>query len=744
MQLRAYYQIIRRWWWILLAATVLGVGGVALNGLLREPAYEATATIVENRLLVPVSAEVSSWAPRSGMRREERLAGLAALLQSDVMMDRVIRALKLRMTRDQLKQMVEVEPVGRYSEILAVKVKGRKPGPLPRIANALVMQFAEFYHSLTHGVSRRKREFLDREVTRAHEELQSAEGKLRDFKSRRQVLALDAQVNAEVGEQARVRAEAQTAALEIRRLSAVKRECEQALAREPAVAVSARTFSTNPVVQGLRTRLADQETKVATLLQTRTEQHADVINTKREIEALRQRLQAEARDEISSRSEGTNPIYALLRERYASTSADLAAAEARAAGLQTIVSRQRNRIEELAWDEASQARVLLDRDTARATYALLSSKRDQALLEERETASNGPVQIVDPASRAQSVSRLGIRLLLALLLSPLLGVAVILVLHSMQDTLHSVADVEALLHIPVYAAIPSLRVRQLPGTVAARPGMSEPYEMLRASLLYGQGALGSRLLAVASAAPGAGKSTVAANLAATLARDGHNVVLVDADLHRPSQHRLFELKNDKGLLTVLRGLCSLQEALQPTRWERLRVLTTGPLPRNPAALLSSEQMRILTASLQGLADVVLFDTPAGGAFADVFYIVALTRNVLLVTAAGQSYSDSEVAFRDQLVRMNARLVGSVVNKVRTERDGRYYYYYGYRQRTSGRGGDGRPDDAGERYDSALRPTRTALPAASQQAGGDPSGQWDDSEAIPPAEPAGQETSGDGS
>ena len=199
--------------------------------------------------------------------------------------------------------------------------------------------------------------------------------------------------------------------------------------------------------------------------------------------------------------------------------------------------------------------------------------------------------------------------------------------------------------------------------------------MLRAGILHGVISPPGRMLAVASASPGAGKSTVAASLAITLADARHRVLLVDADMRRPALHRLLALDNEKGLSSVLHGDCTVAEALQSTRWPGLRVLTSGPRLGMPSRMLSSSRMRSLASSLQEFADVVIFDTPAGGLFADVFHIAAAAGAVLLVAGSGEAREGAESLFRDQLARTGARLIGSVLNKTVAERDDRYYRYY---------------------------------------------------------------------
>src|SRR5262249_36299244 len=137
--------------------------------------------------------------------------------------------------------------------------------------------------------------------------------------------------------------------------------------------------------------------------------------------------------------------------------------------------------------------------------------------------------------------------------------------------------------------------------------------------------------------PADGKSLTAANLAIALARAGKKVILVDADLHRPSQHRLFKLYNNIGITTALLAeQAEMEQLVQPTAVAGLRVLTSGPLPPNPAELLGSKRMQDLLARLKENADVVVIDSPPATAVVDSIILATETDGVILVIRANKT------------------------------------------------------------------------------------------------------------
>jgi len=177
---------------------------------------------------------------------------------------------------------------------------------------------------------------------------------------------------------------------------------------------------------------------------------------------------------------------------------------------------------------------------------------------------------------------------------------------------------------------------------------------------------------VTSTSPEEGKSTVLANLAVTFAEAGSQVILVDADLRRPSLHVLFGLSNQVGLTTAVLddgGALPIQDTPVPN----LRLLTSGPLPPNPAELLGSQRMDRIIEGLRAMADYVLFDSPPIVAVTDAAVLGRRLDGVLLVVDAGKTKRDHARRAKALLEKVNAHLLGVVLNNA--ELDLSLYQYY---------------------------------------------------------------------
>lgn len=207
-----------------------------------------------------------------------------------------------------------------------------------------------------------------------------------------------------------------------------------------------------------------------------------------------------------------------------------------------------------------------------------------------------------------------------------------------------------------------------------RSPISEAYRTLRTNLEFSSLDKPIRSMVVTSAAPEEGKSTTLANLAVTIAQSGKKVILVDCDLRRPSLNQLFNARGSAGFTDMMRDDALMAKPpLQETNVTNLRLLTSGTLPPNPSELLASRRMGDVIAALQQQADIILFDAPPVVAVTDAAVLASKVDAVLLVISAGKTKRDHARKARALLEKVNARLIGTVLNNVKGETS--LYQYY---------------------------------------------------------------------
>ena len=212
----------------------------------------------------------------------------------------------------------------------------------------------------------------------------------------------------------------------------------------------------------------------------------------------------------------------------------------------------------------------------------------------------------------------------------------------------------------------------------------EAYKTIRVNLLYTLANAKSRAIVVSSAEPAAGKSTTCSNLAIVMAQTGAKVVLIDADMRKPVQHRNFHLSKTMGLSKILGGLNSLDECIKQGVLPNLDVIPAGSIPPNPSELLGSERMNKLLVELQKRYDYVFLDTPPIGVVSDALVLAPQTAGVVLVARQRETTYEELKESIEGIEQVQATMLGVVINDVRMNKTGygsydkkRYYRSYNY-------------------------------------------------------------------
>ena len=314
------------------------------------------------------------------------------------------------------------------------------------------------------------------------------------------------------------------------------------------------------------------------------------------------------------------------------------------------------------------------------TYQMLNEKYHDLRISQESPLSNA--RVISSAETPDSPMRP--RKLLNLVLGVILGIGLAAGMASLVDMLddriHSEEDAEASSQSPVLATVPFTREenqRRLVDNPQKTSLLLESYRMLRTNIVLSAVDRPIRSLVITSTQPGEGKTLTAANLAVAIALNGNKVILVDADLRRPSVGKFFGLTNEVGLTSLIAGLGEMSEVLQETKVAGLRVLCSGPIPPNPPELLNSEAARACFAQIKEEADFVVFDTPPALALADAQVVSDMADAVLLVTSVGEVGKRALARTSELLAQTRAKMLGVVLNKVKAGPGGYYYHSYRY-------------------------------------------------------------------
>lgn len=333
------------------------------------------------------------------------------------------------------------------------------------------------------------------------------------------------------------------------------------------------------------------------------------------------------------------------------------------------------------------ARLKTDLNEAQIRYtdafnSLNELQQDQA----KESSNIVPIESAKPSTIPIS-PRTMTNTILAIFAGIFAAVGFVFLIEYLDDTVKNQEQVLSDTGLSSLGAIAQIKANDPGDSIVAytrpRDPLSEAYRVLRTNLGFSSIDGELRSIVVTSGSPGEGKSTTVANLAVVMAQAGKRVIIVDSDLRRPVQHKIMAVGNNRGLTTaLLDNETPVTFHLQNTKIRGLRVLSSGPIPPNPAEILSSQRMGQLIEELKEEADILIFDTPPVLTVTDAAVLAPKTNGTLLVVHVGKTRRDTLSQAVERIRKTNSQPLGVVLNRIKPSH-GSYYYYQYYNTYTRG-------------------------------------------------------------
>jgi capsular exopolysaccharide synthesis family protein len=461
---------------------------------------------------------------------------------------------------------------------------------------------------------------------------------------------------------------------------------------------SERRLKLQDDIRGLEKQIQAAETEKAELLVKYTPEYPEVKKMEERITSLKankERMDTEVsqiidKDKKSVDKDAVGGALVSLRSQLESKrreeSQSLAAYEQEAARA-NVQGQAQTRLT-TAKREIETNRNLLDTYTQRQKeqeLAIAAGRPDNIKIPSNAVVNNSPVG----PQRNRNI-------LVAFFMSLGAGIGLAFLLDYLDDSVKTSDDIGRHLGLPTLAMIPHYagterRRLGLPAIAGAANGnstglitldernspMAEAYRHLRTSLLFSSAGRPPQSILVTSSQPSEGKTTTAVNTAITLAQADADVVIIDCDLRRPRLHSYFDLENSQGLTNYLSGERNTENLIKTCKTlPRLKVITSGPIPPNPAELLSSQEMKNLIQFLRGKYKHIIIDSPPAISFTDAAILSTIVDGVILVAMAGKSSIHLMRRFKHRLGNIGARIYGVVLNGLKSG-SAEYDYYSGY-------------------------------------------------------------------
>jgi len=729
--LHDYWRIIWGRKWIVILTVVVITGSAVAFSFLQTPIYEASTTLYLKEAQ-DGPGQIDMFGRMSFLSTDIEMNTQVEILRSRSVMEEVARRLfspvatqeeKAGKTGEFAKQ-DELESLSQIVErlrkrrvsvthipdtrLITVTASYNDAEIAQLISNTLTEVFIE------RDVSSRRREstaaldFLSGEAGKTEENLRQAEENLREYKEKEGFAELSGKAKLTVERLSNLESEHESTRISRQELNNRLSEIRSQLEKVDKVWVSSTYISDNPVVQMLRSRLTDLEIRYAQVSREFSSDDPQVTHLRAQIEETKKELKSKVQTVVAGKTETINPIYTELYTKLVSYEAEVNALSAKEDGLGSLLAKYENEVNKLPQQELTLARLEREKQVNAELYAILVKARNEAEIASASTI--GTIEVVDPAPRPTRPvkPKKGQNALIGSLSGLMLGVLFCFVLERSDKTVKTEDEVKKLLNLPILGVIPRagaqgtsggrylyqpserkkrkeikagvLEENRTPVELITRDlpksPTSEAYRVLATNLQFAQLERKLKTLVVSSSIPLEGKTSVAINLAITLASARSRVLLVDADLRFPMIHKIFKLDIVPGLTDVLTGLESPEWVVHSVEGvDNLNLLTSGSVPPNPSELLRSSRMKELILEIQKEYDKVLFDCPPLLGLADATILSTNVDGVLLVVGANEVDRQAVQKAKETLAKVRARILGVILNKVEPEHSGYGKYYY---------------------------------------------------------------------
>lgn len=328
----------------------------------------------------------------------------------------------------------------------------------------------------------------------------------------------------------------------------------------------------------------------------------------------------------------------------------------------------------------------------------------------QRTMPQRPVSIWEYAEVAEAPSRprVWLNISLGVVVGLVFGVGLAFFIEYLDTSVKTMEDVENYLQMPVLAVIPK-NIAILKDERPDHPD-AEAYRILRTNIEFNRKSPDANAFTVVSGGAGEGKTTTLTNLAYTFAQGGYNTLIVDADLRRPAQHKLFNVSNEVGLSDLLVGDIELEEAVKQTSVDNLFLLTSGPLPNDAVGILNSQRMVDFMEEVKSRFDAIFFDSPPILGVSDASVIASAVDLTIIVVQHRRFPRAMLQRVKSAVLNVGGTILGVVLNNVDTRHDQYYEYYTSYYNYYN------RPRKGERRRGVAAQPAQSVQPAAAAAGG----------------------------
>ncbi|MCF8097348.1 MAG: polysaccharide biosynthesis tyrosine autokinase [Desulfarculaceae bacterium] len=579
----------------------------------------------------------------------------------------------IRTAVDIFSKKLKASPI-RQSRLADISFTSKDPALAAKVANATAQAYIDYVLDRKLAISQMAVKFLSRRIEEQRRKLQASQMALQKYMEENRLATVISDNYNDIITQKLADLNQQLVEAETNRKEAQASYNQALKARKGQSKFEGiKAFMESPVIQKVRERELELSKREAELSQKYGARHPKMIALKAEKAALEREKRGEVAQIINSQE------------------SQLTIAKARENAIRQALSQQRQQAMDIRKKGIGFSVIKREVDTNQQLYDMLLTKVKEARV--AEEIDVGMVTVVDQAQVPQGPSRPRVKLniILAVVGGFLVALFWGFLLEYMDNTIKLPSQVEDQLGLPLLGSIPydtslfQRRGRKKPSAssllevIANHKSVTiEPLRMVRASISLSKAGTPPKSLVVSSTAPMEGKSVISAFLAVAFAEAGKKTLIIDGDMRKPRQHRVWGLSNETGLSTLLSGQSGIEHCLRRGVIPNIDVITSGPLPPSPSELFQSELMSQVLSALGKAYSQIIIDSPPILPVADPLILGNLADGMVLVVAAAKLPIHALQQSVDKLNKYDINLLGVVLNqtiKLRSD-----YYYGGYKHK----------------------------------------------------------------
>ncbi len=703
LSLDKYWQVLKRRWVPGLAAFFPVFLLSLLSSSLKKPTYVAEGKLQFQR--TNASSSLTEFGTNIGKLESvaqdnvsNPLQTEAEIIRSVPVVQKTIKQLNLEdkdgtlLDYEDFLENLTVSDI-KKTDVLTVSYKDSKPQQAAQVVNTLMAAYLEHNVSSRRKAATSARKFIEEQLPKAEVFVSKAEAELASFREKNKVYALQEEASQSIQVLGNLQSQVGEIKIKLADISARSQQIRKQLDLNSQQALNMTSLNQAAGVQDILKEVQQVESQLASRRTVLTDTHPEIIALESKYNALKALLQDRIRQTVGTNRQLDDRLQeGGLKQQLA---AELVNLESTSLGLTNqlavlseLQTSYKQRLENLPKLEQQQRELERKVEAAQSTYSLLLKKLQETRIAENQNIGNAS-KVSEALVPQEPVSSPLINYLSASLLGMLVSLATMYLLESQDKSIKTIEEAKELTGLTLLGVIPdfnkpkksilgkqdtesaypTLMVRDAP-----RSPISEAFRMLRANLKFMSADKELKVIVVTSSVPQEGKSTVAANLATSMAQMERRVLLIDGDLHRPSQHHIWELPNAQGLSNVIVGQVEVMSAIKKGM-DNLDVLTCGAVPPSPASLLDSKRMASLIQSFRSYYDYVIIDAPSLNLAADAATLGQMADGVLLVVRPGVVDSLNAAFAGEMLEKSGQNVLGQVVNGVVPKNERHINYYF---------------------------------------------------------------------